>query len=237
MKLLQQPEWHRTRDQFDFFDDFMVLDTTYWTILEADSGAESDIDADGQGGLHTLTTGATDNNEAAIESAESFLINASRPIMIEARLKYTEANTDDANVAFGLTEAPGPNLILDDSAGFKTTADGAAIYKIDGETTWRTISSNATTQTKTISSNTAGGGSYEVLTIKIEPFSTSKALVTYCVDGEQLRSSTASAGQPNISDEVAISGMEELALFVYVKAGSGNSEVVTIDYVGASQLR
>lgn len=225
-------------NQFELFDDFLAYtDTQLWTKTDGDAGASVAVDGDGVGGLLTLTTGATDNNEAYIETTnELFKIVAGKEIELEARLTFTEANTDDANVAFGVIDAPGANTLVDDGAGLKTTASGAAIFKVDGGTVWKTFSSKSTTQTITTSKTTAGGA-YQTLKILIRPRDLVTADVTFFVDGAQLQDTNSSAGQPDISHSITYSSATEMAVFCGVKAGGANSEVVNLDYIRVTAVR
>jgi len=136
MKLLHYPRSLFERGQMELADDFTHFsDGDAWTKLDADSGATVAIDADGTDGVMLLTTGATDNNEASLASTnELFLFAADRAIVIEAHLQFAEANTDDANVAFGLADAWGANLLGDNGAGPKSSYSGCLIYKADGDT-------------------------------------------------------------------------------------------------------
>ena len=70
----------------------------------------------------TLTTGATDNNEAMVRSTtELFLPTAGRPAFARARINIVQANTDDVNFFFGFASAAGANLLVDDGGDPRTT--------------------------------------------------------------------------------------------------------------------
>lgn len=212
-----------------------------FTSLAADAGSAVASVSTGTGGTLTLTTGGTDNNEAAIFTTNNvFLFAANKPIAFATRIKYTEANTDDANVAVGLMNAVGANALVDDGAGPKASFSGIIFYKVDGETTWRAVASIGTTRTgpKGSTSNilldangsldgltkTPGGGSYQWLEINVVPFSTTKARADLFIDGVQVQ-----------SIEFTYTSAVNMMAFVYVKAGGANSEVVTVDFLGAEQ--
>jgi len=192
---------------------------------------------DGIGGLVTLTTGNTDNDECYLHATqECFLFAAGRPIIFETRLKYTEANTDDANVCCGLMDAVGANSILDNGGGPAASYSGAVFFKVDGGTLWNCETSIGGTQTGTTllssansldgANKTAGGGVFQVLRIEVDPTSATSAAVSFYIDGSLVKETT-----------LTYTGATEMKPFVGVKAGGANAEVVTVDYIAAYQGR
>ena len=228
---------------FSDLDDYLGLDTTKWDSIQADTGATVTEDADGVGGVILLTTGATDNNEAYHYSNEILKIAANKPFEIEARIQYAEANTDDANVVVGVMDAIAANHLLDNGAGLAASFDGACIYKVDGETRWRVKSSNGTTKTDTETDVTAGGSSYQLLRIRVEPISSTEAEITFWIDASggqnpvQCREYNANPRTPSIKHTVLLASMTEIALVIGVKAGDTNSEVVSVDYTQIAATR
>lgn len=233
--LLSLPDGLEKRHEFGFFDDFEWFVTAHrWTSLASDSGA-SVAHSDAPGGKVVITTGGTDNNEATVyTTTEPFLMAAAKSFLAEARLQYSEANTDDANVCFGFANAIGANLLVDDGAGPKSSFSGALIYKLDGGTVWRCRCSVGTGYIDSISNTTAGGSAAQVLRIEITAVDSTVAEVTYFVDGVQLRDSTSL--QP-IKHRLTYTSATDMNLGVYAKAGGANSEVVTVDYIGCSATR
>lgn len=237
MQKLKPSLWlPNARWQFEVFDDFFwYLSPHLWTSLAADGGSSVAIDDDGTGGVLTLTTGATNNNECAVVTTnELFDIIADQPISAEGRIQYTEANTDDANVAFGFMDAFGADALLDDGAGPAASFDGAIIYKVDGETVWRCQSSNGTSKTTTVTTATAGGSSYQRLGIDIQDLDGTSAEITFFLDGQPLLDSTF---RRPIKHTLAIASTTQMDFGFYVKAGSANSETPNVDYLWACQRR
>lgn len=221
-----------TAGVFSHFDEFVSADK--FTDTSGDSGAAV-ANVDAAGGVVTLTTGATDNNECYLLSTkELFLFAANKPLVVCARLKYTEANTDDANVAFGLMNAVGADSILDNGGGMKASYSGAVFYKIDGGTLWNVETSIATTRTGNALlsaansldkiAHTAGSTAYQNLEIESIPYSSTNHRVNFYIDGAHVYS----------IDQVYTS-VTEMMVFVGVKAGDTNSEVVSVDYLGGYQ--
>lgn len=238
MNLLDLHDPLLKRRTFGFFDDFTWFVTAHnWTSLVADATTSIAVN-DGAKGIVTMTTGATDNNEVGLFSTkEVFLIAANKPILGEARIQYAEAATDDANVAFGFADAIGANLLVDDGAGAKTTFSGALIYKVDGGTVWKCISSLSTTQTISTSTQTAGGSVDQVLRIEIRPVSSTIAEVSFFCDGVPLYDVAITNRQQPIKHNLTYTSATEMMVGAYVKAGGATSEVLKVDYIAAYQLR
>lgn len=229
-----------------FCDDFDHLVTAdRWTPVLTDSGTATVGDA--AGGILTIAPSdgtVVDNDEAyLVSTAELFLVAADKPIVIEGRLKFTEANTDDANVIFGLMDAAGANSLLDDGGGPAASYDGAVFFKVDGGTRWQVESSNATTQTTTDTEYTAGA-EYHTLRIEITPISSADASVTFWIDeagGQdaiQCRENGANPRTPAIKHTLAISGMQEMHVIAGMKNGDDtNVESLLVDYISVWQKR
>ena len=235
VNLLDLHDAELKRRTFGIWDDFFsYTDAQLWTKLTADTTPTVTV-GDAAKGILALYTDATNNNEVAVKSTkEVFLIAANKPIIGEAKVQFSEANTDDANIAFGFADAIGANLLVDDGAGPKTSFSGALIYKVDGGTVWKVVSSKSTTQTISTSTTTAGGSAYQTLRIEIMPLDSATAMVTFYVDGNVLIDST--TGKP-ISHTMTYTSATEMQVGVYAKAGGANAETLNVDYIYAAQLR
>lgn len=217
----------------DDFNHFVTADT--WTVTASNSGGVTVGDA--VGGIAALNpddSTAADNDEVYLHStAELFKLVADKPLSFAARIQYTEANTDDANVLVGLMDAVAADSIQDDGAGPDGTFDGAVIYKVDGGTVWRFMTSNATTQTDSISNTTAGGTAYQTLEIEVRHQDAANCSLIPKVDGVQLQT----AAGVNIEHKLAYSGLAEMAVVAGVKNGSTNGELLNVDYISCLQKR
>ena len=219
---------------FSDFEHFVTADA--FTSLVADAGTSIAVN-DAVGGRLSLTTGATDNNEADVRTtAEVYLVADNKPIYFECLAQYTEANTDDANVMHGLMSALAANSLVDDGAGVRTTGNYFVFFKVDGETTWRVRSRNGTETETNDTAVTAGGATYQRFGIEIdnEGDGSSNVAVKFFIDGQQCRDATTL--RP-IVHTILIASSTEMNAGSYVKAGSANSEVLVIDYLGAIQKR
>lgn len=238
-RLLNQP---RTlldaRRNYEVFDDFTGYGSgeTIWTNLAADAGVTAFAEGDFEYGRARGATGATDNNEVMARSTnEVALFQADGTFIYEARIAFTEANTDDANVAVGLADAAGANLLLDDGGGDSINDSGALIFKIDGGTVWRAACeiANANT-TETASQQTAGGAAYQTLTIEGRDVDGTNFEFTYFLNQEPLTDTN----NNEIRHLIAFASATEMRLVAgYVKAGGANSETLDLDYCYYRALR
>jgi len=236
-KLVALPDFALlARRQHGFFDDFeQLVPGGRWTDTSGDSGAAWSV-ASATGGVATGVTGATDNNEAYLHStAGQFKLANDKPLTAEAYLQFAEANTDAANVFFGLADAIGANTLVDDGGGMKTSFSGAAFYKVDGELNWRVIYSNGATQTivELNAENsydrlakTAGGAAYQQLRIELSPRNNAVD-AKFFIDGTLVYKMSGKS----------ISSATLMDAGFGVKAGSSNEETLNVDYALAYQLR
>lgn len=240
VKLLDAPAELLRRRQFTLFDDFLGFDEVEGWTATADVGGAQALDLDGVGGVLSVATGSTDNDEAYVESiGEPFLFAADKPIEFETRLKFVEANTDDANVLAGLMDAPAADSLVDDAGGPKASYSGAVFYKVDGGTKWIVETSLGGTQTTTTTDVTAGGSSYQTLRIVAQPVSSTRVEVSFFIDpagGANYTQCRDANGLP-IKHVVTLGSPTEMAVVFGVKAGGANAETLLVDYVACSQLR
>lgn len=241
MRTLQSIETlTRGRHQFEIFDDFeWYISPHRWTSLAADAGASVAV-GDTVNGILVLTSGATDNNEAAVFTTnELFLLAADRTIFAEVRMQYTELTGGASNIAFGFGDTMGAaNFIADDGAATVnhavSGADSIVIVKRDASTVWSCACEvNNADINSTASLQTAGGSSYQRLGIEARPVTGTEYEVTYFLDGYPL---TDSNNRP-IKHLLTYTSATEMNFGVYAKAGTGESLVVNIDYLYVAMKR
>ena len=234
------PELLRLRNQFTIQDDFTRdVDSADWVTTLTDTGTASVGDA--AGGILALVPSdgtVADNDEAYVESAnEVFKFAADKPLLFEARVQFTEANTDDANILVGLMDAVAANSLQDNGAGPPASYSGAVFFKVDGGTVWQTETSLSTTQTTneltstnvnnlSKKSQTAGGSAYQVLRIEYMPYSSTNAYVTFFVDGVAVA-----------QHDYVFTSATEMQIALGVKNGGANLETLNVDYVVCTQER
>lgn len=237
--LTNYPQFLAEKDTFSLASDFTHFATGQdgWTSLVADAGTSVAVN-DARGGILTLTTAATDNNEVMVRSTtELFLPTAGRPAFCRARINLTQANTDDANFFFGFASAAGANLLVDDGGDPRTSGSIFGIYCSDGDTVLHAYSRNGSTATDTATtiSNTDASGVYREWELHICEFSTTQCVVTFLVDGVYLRDDTTYANV--IEHRVNYASLTEMHFAIYCKAGSANSETPLVDWAIAAQAR
>ena len=210
-----------------------------WTSLAVDAGTSVAVN-DAVGGRVTLTTGATDNNEADVRTTtEIFLVADNTPLRFECRAQYTEANTDDANVMHGFMSALAANSLVDDGAGVRTTGNYFVFFKIDGGTTWQVRSRNGTETETNDTGITAGGANYQKFKIEIDNQGSGTSVeVKFYIDAggglgwQRCRDATTLVP---ITHTILVASSTEMNAGHYVKAGGANSEVLLVDYTDAAQ--
>lgn len=218
-------------------DDFCYdqIDTAGFIDTITDSGTVTMGDA--VGGIAALVPSdgtVADNDEAYFASPnEVFKLAAGKPIYAKARIQFTEANTDDANVFFGFGSAIAANFLVDNGAGMRTTGDVLGIYKVDGSTVWKTISQvNGTAVTNT-SVTTAGDSSYQKLEVEVVDHDTTAGYATFKCNGDYLKDSNGLV----IRHRVPYASSTEMQVGFGVKNGDTNLETLNVDYVAAVQQR
>ena len=228
------------RNLFYVEDDFTNdLDTNIWGTVLTDTGTATVVDG-AKGILPLVPSDGTvaDNDEAYAKGAnEVFLFAADKPIVFEALVQFTEANTDDANIIVGMKDAVAANSLLDDGGGPAASYSGMVFFKVDGDTVWQCETSLAGTQTTTQltatnannlskKAQTAGGATYQRLRIEFLPYSSTNAYVNFYIDGVQVA-----------SHDFIYTSATEMQLCFGVKNGGANLETLNVDYVVAAQQR
>lgn len=240
-KLLDRlPMFLQERSLHVIADDFTRdIDAAEWVITATDAGSGTVGDAVG-GVLALVASDGTvaDNDETYAESPnETFLFANNKPLIFEARVQFTEANTDDANILVGVMDAVGANSLQDNGAGPPASYSGAVFFKVDGGTVWQTETSIAGTQTTTELSatnannlaktaQTAGGSSYQVLRLEFLPYSSTYAYVNFYIDGRQVA-----------QHDFLYTSATEMQIALGVKNGGGTLETLNVDYVVCAQAR
>lgn len=223
------------KDNLTFLDQFThYASGDLWTNLAADVGVTAPNVGDEVGGVVTMATGATDNNEVGFATTNAlFQVAVGKPLWCEGLVRFVEANVDDANVAFGFTDVFGANLLLDNGGGPKVTGNHFLLYKVDGGTVWRCQSRNGSQVTDSISTATAGGTTYQTLRVEIVELSTTQVDVTYSVDGVRLKDDQGR----DIVHRVNIAGSLLLDFVpAYIKAGGAISETLKVNYAAPGQV-
>lgn len=127
------------------FDHFLFVNDEDFVIVADNTPVVQAADMDG-GWLQLATDAGTNNDEVYLSSGESLKFTSGKKLHIGAKVKLTEANTDDANILFGLTDQGGANTLVDDGGGPPSSYSGAVLFKVDGTLNWFAEASKTTSQ-------------------------------------------------------------------------------------------
>lgn len=224
------------KDTYGFFEDFdWLISPHLWTTTLTDSGSATV--ANGTCGIVPLLPSdgsVADNDETYLGTTNAPVTFADgKPAFCEFLVQFSEANTDDANVFVGFSSSISANILVDDGAGMATSFSGACIYKVDGGTVWKCITSNGSTQTISTSTTTAGGSSYQRLRIEVMDFNSTTAEVVFYVNNVPLKDSNGIV----ISHKILYSGLSACKVAMGVKNGGANQETFNVDYATWAQRR
>lgn len=206
----------------EYFDDFFQYNTTFnWAVVEDAGASAPDVLTDAAGGVLFIGCDGDAEDECYVSSiAEIFKFQTDKNISFQARIKLTEANSDDANWIIGLSDTVAANSLLDSGAGPMTSYDGAVFFKVLDGTAIQFESSNAGAQVTNATLGTWASGTWVTLGYMYSYNDGTTGKITPYVDGV--------AGTVH---SITISGLEEMHILMGVKAGGGNEEALLVDYV------
>jgi hypothetical protein len=211
----------------EYFDDLYEYDPTATVgnfAVTEDAGADGGdvLDATLPNGVLSVGCDGDDNDECYVASINKVTkFQTDKKVYFEAKVKLTEANTDDANWCAGLCSVYAANTLVDNGAGLVTTFDGAMFYKVDGTMKIYFRTSNGAVQGDAIDMGTFVSGTWYTLGFLYDYNDGVTAKVTPYVNGV--------AGT---TQNITISGLDALLHAVFgVKAGGANEEALKVDYV------
>jgi hypothetical protein len=226
------PEFNARRQVFSADSHFQGFATggTFSSLLE-DSGTAGVVD--GAGGILAMVTGGTINDEIYVYTTNNiFLLAAGKPIKGSWRLKYSEASTTTAAVAFGFMSAVAADAIPDGGVGLKSSYSGANFFKSNGGTLWNTECSIGSTRTgATLLSNTialdktnhtAPSTTYSWFDILLQPIDATNCRADFLIDNVQVSSTL-----------FTYTSAAAMMAWMGVKCGTGAAVTVNVDYMGA----
>jgi hypothetical protein len=141
------------------FDDFpWYTSWQMWTSTTTGGGSSVALSSTGVGGLLTLTTGAVQNNEAAVTSTnqpftfQNGTNQVGTPMVFQCEINYTEASTNQAGIVVGVSST-WTHILADTTWVFPNSFSGAVVYKAPGTSTWGLATSIGTTQLTQVGGN------------------------------------------------------------------------------------
>lgn len=218
--------------QFEIFDDFFFLNTALWTSVD-DGGTGTNTANAVRGGEASLVTAGADNDYHYYKGAAANCGTANqKPLWFEARFSLTEANTDDANFAFGLSSVVDATVVGNDGAGPPSSYSGILFFKVDGGTVFQFETSNGSTQnTNTSLCAFVSGKTYRVgFHLDTRDGTTAYAYpwVYNETDGTLLTTGTTSQA---LALPLSLTSIAAMSPIFGVKAGGANVETLKVDYV------
>lgn len=231
-----------------FSDDFWNLDTTLWTSVLTDTGTAAE-DQDGINGLVTLLPSdgsVADNDEAYIYTNECTKFLNGKSFYLGARLQFTEAATNAANILFGIGEGFGPaNTLQDNGGGPPADYDGCCFFKVDGNTRWFFETSLGTSQQTFELDYVAGQAGFTTLILECEVVSATEIVVTPWIDQTGRNalvqalpySANFNPRRVPVQSRFAYSSPGEMAICFGVKNGSANQQQLDVDLCFINQVR
>jgi hypothetical protein len=205
--------------EFEIYDDFLHLHDWWAAVNDGGTGTNT-LDAT-HGGTYSVVTAAADNDYHFITSDAKWLTPAAnKGFVFKARVKLTEANTDDANIIVGVSSDVASTALGADGAGPPASYTGCLFFKVDNGTVWQAETSNAGTQTTTASAAAFTSGAWTLLEIRFDPFDDTTARVVFMVNGTRVA-----------EHKLAVASLAACAPIFGVKAGGANAETLIVDYV------
>jgi hypothetical protein len=213
------------RLEVGFFDDFYTSLAGHWTAVN-DGGTGTNLINDAVGGTYSIVTAAADNDYHFIVGKKAYKFATGKSIVVAAKVTLTEANTDDANIIFGLSSDLASTALGADGAGPPASYSGMLIFKVDNGVVWQFETSIGSAQiTNTSLSAFTSAASYE-LAMHCETINSTTIRVTPFVNGV--------AGAPHT---FAVASAAVMGPILGVKAGGANAESLVVDWFGVRQSR
>lgn len=219
-------------------DNFLwYISPHFWTATLTDSGTITALTTHGGGVVIAASDGSVaDNDQSYLGGTNKNLVPTNqKPLVFQATIQYTEANTDDANVIVGLSSTTAAELLVDDGAGIAASFSGIGFFKVDGGTNWKIFASIGTTQTivELTAANsldkiahTAGGSAKQTLRVEFIPYSSTKAELLFYIDGVCV-----------YSLDWTYTSVVGMAPVIGVKNGGSNAETVNVYNTKLKTLR
>jgi len=154
-KLPQNIDWDEKRSRNPgFHEEFSVAYTLAGSTLlnqsKTNSGTLTIAANAAGGGKLSLVTDTGANDEAYAYTANKLFVFAqNQPVVIQAQMSWTEANTNKAGIIFGLTSATVAGTLVNTTGIPVSNFSGMVLYKLTGTKNWHSCTSIGTTQVDT----------------------------------------------------------------------------------------
>lgn len=232
----------RTHGFFEEFDSEVSAGVQEdWTVTATNSGDATVVDEIGGVIQISASDGSVvDNDETYLfRKFEVFKFVDEKTLVAEWRAQFAESDTSAANVIMGFMDAWAANSILDDGAGPSASYSGAVIFKEDGQTLLSVETSIAGAQTTTRTEITGGSAGFQSYQIICRSRSSTEIEVSFWCDvnGGQAFKQMRDENKKLIKHIAVLGTSTEMAFGFGAKNGSGNEDILSVDYAAAYQLR
>lgn len=199
-----------------FLEDFNYLDGH---TITKDAAATVAV-ANANGSSVSFVTTAVDNEEAYLTLDNKIAtISADKNYGMEFRIKIDESASGSTNLCFGLVEAAAANILEDNGAGPDANTDQILIFKVDGGTVWQLVAGNGATQNTDTNIGSFTDNSWEILSFRVVPFSSTVAKVYAYVNGVL-----------GGAQEIAYASLAQMTPVMGIKNGTATIETLYVDY-------
>lgn len=238
-KTLGHPENTFSRDYWELFDDFTwYVDAHQWTKVTVGTGT---LTHEGDAGRTCVKLFATADKDAAVLATTDEIgkYTANKAIIAECRVIFTDVDTDDGALFFGLADVVDGSQVAD-ATGAITATDAIGIYKLMDTSVWAfhteingSVTGIGTATTGSTSTTTAGGSSFQTLRWELLPRTSTVFEARPYVDGVQLRTS---ANVP-IMHTVTLGTATEQHFQFAIKSPDAADFSVFVDYMYLAVMR
>jgi hypothetical protein len=224
------------------FDDFIKgpdTTNTYAATL-TNSGTATLVNTGGNSGVLALAASGVSpaaSDQSYFATTNSFFLPLSgQPLLVDALIQFTELNTNQANIFFGIASGVAANLQVAANGGMRTTGTILGFSKVGGSTVWTGYARNGSTVQSTVSVQASGLATWQRLSVEIIDQVSLLCTVVFKVDGQILTDVNGNF----IKFIVPYSGLTKCQLVIGIRNGTvvtGGGEVVNVDWWYGQQRR
>ncbi|MFI4875958.1 MAG: hypothetical protein ACIALR_11490 [Blastopirellula sp. JB062] len=192
--------------------------------------------ADAAGGVLSIATGATSaaDNDGCYLATRGEVLKMDRDFVLKSKFKYSEAGADVANaVAIGCRNNAAVGTILAaDGGGPAADFYGAMIFKVDGETTWKCVSSVGTAQQTHDTGIVAESADFVDFEIQFSVLpGGAYGRFLFLIDGQVCTKADSNLNEP-ITHETPLGGATEMHVVCGGQTGGAAEETFYLDAIG-----
>jgi len=217
---------------FRIEDNFTHLDTAKWASVDDGGTGANTVDGVFGGQCSIVTAGADNDYHLMVSRAAIFQFLRDKSLFFKARFSLTEAATDAANFAIGLSSVADATLLGNDGAGLPASFTGAVFHKVDGGTTFGFRTSNGAAHVDSADAVPFISGHAYQVGFTITSINVNEArIMPYIVD------ETAGKTYQMQAHKFYWAGAAQMYVVYGVKAGGSSAETLKMIQIEAQQAR